>query len=150
MIPSIEIMAAFTVIVWDWQQLLTGERLERFYLFSRLKHLLEYIYVYEWTAEVITAFRTLEWQNQKWRQYIPEVLSQLTTVFKEMSQVESCPIHHTVKQLTMTLNASLARAESMFGAWVSQSFRAPIARAQRRAPNVLSGCQGTDSISGGS
>ncbi len=33
--------------VWDWQQLLTGERLERFYLFSRLKHLLEYISVYE-------------------------------------------------------------------------------------------------------
>ncbi len=39
---------------------LTGERLEMFYLFSRLKHLLEYISVYEWTAEVTTAFRTLD------------------------------------------------------------------------------------------
>ncbi len=62
MIQSIEmhIMAAFTVTVWDWQHLLTGERLERFYLFRRLKHLLDYISVYEWTAEVTTAFRTLE------------------------------------------------------------------------------------------
>ncbi len=37
---------------------LTGERLERLYLFSRLKHLLEYISVYELSAEVTTAFRT--------------------------------------------------------------------------------------------
>ncbi len=32
--------------VWDWQQLFTDERLDVFYLFSWLKHLLEYISVY--------------------------------------------------------------------------------------------------------
>ncbi len=35
-----------------------------------------------------------------------------------MSPVEACPFHHTVKQLTMTLNALLASAESAFGASV--------------------------------
>ncbi len=68
MIQAIEmpIMDAFTGAVWDWQQLRTGERLERFNLFSRLKHLLEYISVYEWTAEVTATFGTREQQNQKW------------------------------------------------------------------------------------
>ncbi len=33
-----------------------------------------------------------------------------------MSPVEACPIHHKVKQLSMTLNALLASAESTFGA----------------------------------
>ncbi len=33
-----------------------------------------------------------------------------------MIPVEACAIHHTVKQLTMTLNALLASAESVFGA----------------------------------
>ncbi len=31
-----------------------------------------------------------------------------------MSPVEACPIHHTVKQLTMTLKALLASAEHAF------------------------------------
>ncbi len=36
----------------------------------------------------------------------------------DKSSVEACPIHHTVKQLTMTLNALLASAESAFGVCV--------------------------------
>ncbi len=40
-----------------------------------------------------------------------------------MSPVEACPIHHTFKQLTVTLNALLARAESAFGARVSELAR---------------------------
>ncbi len=32
-----------------------------------------------------------------------------------MYPVEACPIHHTVKQLTMTLNALLVSAESAIG-----------------------------------
>ncbi len=39
-------------------------------------------------------------------------------VFKYTSPVEAFPVHHTVKQLTMTLNALLASAESAFGARV--------------------------------
>jgi len=35
-----------------------------------------------------------------------------------MIPVEACPVHHTVKQLTMTLNALLASAERAFGARV--------------------------------
>ncbi len=50
---------------------------------------------------------TRERQNQKWRHNTKEVLLQLT--------VEACPIHHTVKQLTMTLNALLASPENAFG-----------------------------------
>ncbi len=38
-----------------------------------------------------------------------------------MNPVEACPI--TVKQLTMTLNALLASAESVFGAYVSELSR---------------------------
>ncbi len=34
---------------------------------QQIKTLLEYISVYEWTAEVTTAFKTRERQNQKWR-----------------------------------------------------------------------------------
>ncbi len=45
-----------------------------------------------------------------------EVLPQLT--------VEAYPIHHTVKQLTMTLNALLASPESAFGVRVSERSRA--------------------------
>ncbi len=40
-----------------------------------------------------------------------------------MIQVEACPIHHTVKQLTMTLNALLVSAESTFGARISELSR---------------------------
>ncbi len=68
--------------VWDWQQLFTGERLEMFYLFSRLKHLHEYIYVYEWTAEVTTAFRTLERQNKKWRHNTGKFYHSWQSIFK--------------------------------------------------------------------
>ncbi len=50
----------------------------------------------------------------------------------------------------MILNASLASAESTFGAQVSELSRAPIVRAPRRAPNAISGRQGSDSSSGGS
>ncbi len=39
-------------------------------------------------------------------------------VFKLMSPVKACPIHHTIKQLTMTLNTLLASAERVFGARV--------------------------------
>ncbi len=39
-----------------------------------------------------------------------------------MSPVEACPVHHTVKQLTMTLKALLVSAEHAFGAHASQSF----------------------------
>ncbi len=44
-----------------------------------------------------------------------------------MSPVETGPIHHTVKQLTMTLNALLASAENAFGARVSELERSPTA-----------------------
>ncbi len=81
----------------------TGERLDKFYLFSRLKHLLEYISVYEWTAGVTTAFRTRERQNLKWRHNTGKFYHSWQTVFKWMSPVEAFPVHHTVKQLTMTL-----------------------------------------------
>ncbi len=40
-----------------------------------------------------------------------------------MNPVEACPVHHAVKQLTMTLNALLASAESAFGARVSELVR---------------------------
>ncbi len=84
-----------------------------FYLFRRLKYLLEYISVYEWTAEVTTAFRTLDRQNKKWRHYTGKFYHSWQLVFKYTSPVEACPIHHTVKQLTMTLNDLLASAESV-------------------------------------
>ncbi len=54
-----------------------------------------------------------------------------------MSPVKACPIHQTVKQLTMTLKALLASAESKFGARVSELERS-------RPPD------GTDGSSGGS
>ncbi len=44
-----------------------------------------------------------------------------------MSPVEACPIQHTVKQLTMILNALLASAESAFGAHVRAHAIAPTA-----------------------
>ncbi len=50
----------------------------------------------------------------------------------------------------MTLKVLLARAEGVFGARVSELSHAPIARALRQAPNVLSGRQGSDGTSGGS
>ncbi len=43
-----------------------------------------------------------------------------------MSPVEACAIHHTVKQLTITLNALLASAESAFGARVSAALNAAV------------------------
>ncbi len=55
-----------------------------------------------------------------------------------------------VKQLTMTLNASIARAENAFGERVSELSRSMITRALRRATNALSGRQGSDGTSGGS
>jgi len=62
--------------------------------------------------KVTTAFRILERQNQKWCHNTGRFHHSWQPVFKWMSPVEACPIHHTVKQLTMTLKALLASAES--------------------------------------
>ncbi len=90
-------MAAFTVTVWDWQQLLTGDRLEMIYLFSRLKHLLEYK-CYERTADVTAAFRTLERQNQKWRHNTGKFYQSTSPFINKWD-------HHTVKQINNDFNA---------------------------------------------
>ncbi len=79
--PKVSARPWFTVTVWDWQQLLTGERLEMFYLFSRLKHLIEYISVWmnSWSH---IAFRTLEQQNQKWHHNTGKFYHSWQPVFK--------------------------------------------------------------------
>ncbi len=79
---QLKMMAAFTVLFGDWQQLLTGERLDRFYLFGRLKHLLEYKSVYEWTAEVTTTSRTRERQNKKWHHNTGKFYHSWKCIFK--------------------------------------------------------------------
>ncbi len=45
---EMHIMAAFTVTVWDWQQLLTGERLEMFYLFIQQIKTSAWIHICIW------------------------------------------------------------------------------------------------------
>ncbi len=102
MIQSIEMQIMVHSQFCLGQTAVTGERLEFFYLFSRLKHLVEDISVYEQLKSQPHSGH----ESDRIKNVVITPGSFITAepVFKLMITVEACAIHHTVKQLTMTLN----------------------------------------------